>query len=145
MPHIVPYTHQRQHGVFAQGHLELSPINLTYSMSAFQLQKNNSANTTKRGNVKLFFIIKCMATQWQVWATNPWSLSVKMISNSGKGKTKTFNNHQDQNVKHRVQQGVSVCFIVKLAPGNSSKRGWNHPWHPLLPTHITVIISEFAL
>lgn len=35
-----------------------------------------------------------------------------------------------------VQQGVRDCFIVKLIPDRYSKRGWNHPWHPLLPTHI---------
>lgn len=76
-------------------------------------------STTVPNCVKLLFRIKYMATKWQVWATNSWWSSTIRI-----GMRST-----------EVQQGVRDCFIVKLIPDPYSKWGWNHPWHPLLPTH----------
>lgn len=115
-PYSAPHCSMRssEAAALAQGHLELSAINLTCSARAFWLQEYSTTLLPPQ-NVAI------------------WNLRLK----NGKGKTKTFNDRHDQDEKH---WGPTRCYGLFHYEINTrpffEKWGWNHPWHPLLPTHI---------
>lgn len=112
LPHIVPF----EAAWGCQGQLELSPINLTYKN--VQLHQHHSMRKPKT-----FTHNQIQSRELQI--LDAWVRTVSMRRRSTE-----------------VQQGGQGLFHWEIntrpffKKKKKHKRVWNHPWHPLLPTHI---------